>query len=362
MRLVANGVSSGSAGTLAVLEGVGGALLRAAPGEIELLVPSGFLDRMPTLRGLPGLHPIERPGTARRTWWEQVRLQRIASTLRADVLLGLTNSLPLAGGGVRGRAVLIQNVAPFIGWAQRMYRGRERARLQALRWITVASVRRADVTFTFTEYGRNLVAEVVSGSHVVAVPPGLLPAPPDRGDRRSEAAYAVVVADLYRYKGVEDAIRALTAPALRDLRLHVCGAPMDRVYATRLYRLVADLGVSDRVRFQGSLQREQIFAEIRGATCLIQPTRLESFGLPLLEALQCEVPVVSTDIPVASELGGSLVRLYPSGDVEVLREQLVDLLEHGPGEGWSDKAHAWREGMHWEKAAQAILEAVRALS
>jgi glycosyltransferase involved in cell wall biosynthesis len=354
-RIFVNGVSTGSSGGIGVLHGLGAALLDAMPGCVELAVPGVALPRMPGLQGREGVRSLPTMGLGQRLWWEQRTLPMLARRARADVLLGLTNTLPVPRRGLAGRsAVLIQNVAPLVPGVRSAYRGVGRARLEALRALTVASVRRADVTFLFTDWGRELVARAVPGRRVVAIPAGLDPAP-DAPARAGDRPYVLVVADLYRYKGVEDAIRALTTHALRDHELRICGAPSDPEYVARLRRLADRLAVAERVRFLGSVSREEVFGQLRGATCLIHPSRLESLALPVLEALQCGTPVVAADIPIVRESGGDLVRLYPAGDVTGLADSCRATAGGVADPGWVTRISTWGRDRSWSRTAASLL-------
>lgn len=62
------------------------------------------------------------------------------------------------------------------------------------------------------------------------------------------------------------------------------------------------LGVQERLHFAGRVSEEQKLALMRAATCIVVPSRYEGFGLPLLEAMQAGVPLVSTNIPVIDEI------------------------------------------------------------
>ena len=61
-----------------------------------------------------------------------------------------------------------------------------------------------------------------------------------------------------------------------------------------LERLADDLGVGRQVHFVGRLSREEVAAAMSGATLFVMPSRLEPFGIVVLEAWRAGVPVVAT--------------------------------------------------------------------
>jgi alpha-1,2-rhamnosyltransferase len=87
----------------------------------------------------------------------------------------------------------------------------------------------------------------------------------------------------------------------------------------------------------------------RNATALIVASTNEGFGLPIVEALHREVPVIATDIPVFREVGGDEVTFVPPGDVDALAKA-IGMAERGrlkrpaPGhrraQSWADSTRA----------------------
>jgi len=72
--------------------------------------------------------------------------------------------------------------------------------------------------------------------------------------------------------------------------LALTGAPDDR--QRLLKRLANDLGLEGRVRFLGYLPERELFEVLASASCLVFPSLYEGFGIPLIEAMSLEVPIL----------------------------------------------------------------------
>ena len=72
--------------------------------------------------------------------------------------------------------------------------------------------------------------------------------------------------------------------------------------AEHLKELCARNGTLGHMVLLGKVSEEEKVRLMRGADCLVYPTRYESFGLPPLEAMAAGCPVIATRIPVVSEM------------------------------------------------------------
>jgi glycosyltransferase involved in cell wall biosynthesis len=355
LRILASSVAVGSSGGITVLEGLGAALTGTEGADVRIAVPAALRARLEGTIPPAALIPVEVGSTPARLWWEERALPRLARRHRVDVVLGMTNTLPVATSLRSVRvALLVQNIAPLLPEVRRMYRGIARARLEALRTLTMRGVHRADVTFLFTRYGRDLVSALAPRAHVVAIPPGGLPPTQEPFVERTVGDHVLILADLYRYKGVEQVIRAMADPRLAELRLIVAGAPMEPLYAQMLRQVATAEGMTDRVSFVGRVPRVTVIELLRTARCLVQPSHVESLALPMLEAIQLDVPVVSTDIPVARELCGDAALYFQPGDVRGLADGLL--------ESESRPTVSGIPRMEWESTAEALVSELRVVA
>lgn len=119
---------------------------------------------------------------------------------------------------------------------------------------------------------------------------------------------------------------------LGSTRLHLCGAatPNDRHYVDQQHRRLADAGLTDRVLIETNVSAADKAHLLRGMSVLSVPaTYGESFGLYVLEANACGVPVVEPDHAGLAEVialtGGGI--LCEPNDPASLADKIAELLD-----------------------------------
>jgi len=130
-----------------------------------------------------------------------------------------------------------------------------------------------------------------------------------------------------RFDLLIDAFAEISAkfPAWR-LRIYGGGAEKERL-AERIERL----GLSGSAELMGS--RSPIETEFARASLVAVASDAESFGMTIVEAMRCGVPVVSTDCPLGpAEIikDGVTGRLVPTGDQHALASALMELMGDAP--------------------------------
>lgn len=107
-------------------------------------------------------------------------------------------------------------------------------------------------------------------------------------------------------------------------KLLMIGDGPERIEAEQLCR---ELGINDAVRFLGKLEAVEEVLSV--ADLFLMPSEAESFGLAALEAMACEVPVISTNIGGLPELNIQGVTGFMSnvGDVEDMTRKALFVLD-----------------------------------
>lgn len=116
--------------------------------------------------------------------------------------------------------------------------------------------------------------------------------------------------------------------------------------------------VGERSHAAGYVSDVDLRRIVAGASALVLPSRDEGFGLPVLEAMACDVPVVCTDMPVLREVAGGFAHLVPYGDVGALAHALAEATQDtGTDASVGRRTHA--AGFTWRRCAELTVDVYR---
>ncbi|MCP5433835.1 MAG: glycosyltransferase family 4 protein [Alphaproteobacteria bacterium] len=142
--------------------------------------------------------------------------------------------------------------------------------------------------------------------------------------RRPNRLVATASADV-PLKGLVYLIEAYASLLSRypDLELHVVGTLRDGPTA----KLLAKLGLKERVQFRSGLTDEEIVRLYAEATIAVAPSVYEGFGFPAGEAMAAGLPVVATDGGSLPEVVGEAGIVVPAKSPPALTEAIASLLD-----------------------------------
>jgi glycosyltransferase involved in cell wall biosynthesis len=162
------------------------------------------------------------------------------------------------------------------------------------------------------------------------------------------------------YETLLDALEIYWPRSTRRLPLYLAGGKgwCNESLLARLSRMES-FGMVKRL---GYVPDEDLPTLYQSAQALVFPSWYEGFGLPVLEAMQCGCPVISSTRTSMAEIGGDAIIGIDPADSEAIAQAMLRM-ESEPAlrDGLITAGLAQAEKFTWEKAAAATLDFYRAI-
>jgi glycosyltransferase involved in cell wall biosynthesis len=213
--------------------------------------------------------------------------------------------------------------------------------LEERRRVYTASARRAAHICAISDFTRQtlldrlgLSPERVTTTHLAA-DVGFHPGSPARLDGRrildkhglKAGEYLLFPGNTWPHKNHEaafEALRVLREAYGLDPLLVCTGSPKEA--HRELLAKIEDAGLGQRVRFLGYCALDDMPPLYEGAAGLVFPSLFEGFGLPLLEAMWCDCPIVCSNVTSLPEIAGDAALLADPRSPEELAQALYRVL------------------------------------
>jgi glycosyltransferase involved in cell wall biosynthesis len=150
-----------------------------------------------------------------------------------------------------------------------------------------------------------------------------------------------------------------TIPKSQECELWLAGSP-DRRYTPKLQAQAEELGITDRVRFLDYVPDRELPKLLQNAIALVFPSLWEGFGLPVLEAMACGTPTITSNLSSLPEVAGDaalLVNPYNTDEIAAAMGAIVtdgELRSHLSRLGIA-RAHQFS----WQKTGLATYEVLK---
>ncbi|MCC6176585.1 MAG: glycosyltransferase family 4 protein [Chloroflexi bacterium] len=328
----------------------------ASEASRDLLQPACFWPRLTTL-------PMDRPPV--RITWEQVALPLQLRRDRVDLLHALGYVSPF---GWRGKIVVTVYDLSFMRYPELFNRGNR----HYLRTFAPPSIRRADRVITISEHTRRDVIDLLGvppervTSVLLAADEHFRPASPAavaafRARHGLPERFVLYLGTLEPRKNVGLLVQAYAALRASGSTDHILVLAGGRGWQYEsIFGLVHELGIEAYVRFPGFVPAAEQALWYSSAAVFAYPSLYEGFGLPLLEAMACGVPVIASRSSSLPEVVGDAGILVDPSDVEGLTDALARLLEGTEQRQAVARAGLARSGQFsWHRTAAETVQVYR---
>ena len=230
------------------------------------------------------------------------------------------------------------------------------------KWAIARSVPRARAVLTVSEYSKSTILELMrlKGNGVFVTPEGV-----DRNffkkiPRKHSKLFKILVhgaAD--ERKNLSNVLKAakILAEKRKKFQLVVVGMDAEELEYTSYLEEEMSLNLGPRVEWAGNVPSEmlpQVYAE---ADLFLYPSRLEGFGLPVLEAFACGVPVVASNTTSLPEVAGNAALLVDPESPEAIAKAVAQMMDKPSlRKRYIKKGLQRAKLFSWEKTAKKTLE------
>ena len=275
----------------------------------------------------PSGHHTVRPPI--RIAWEQTVLPRKLATLRPDLLHGMAYALPI---GWSGPGVVTIYDLSFLRFPD-AFKPANRIYLTA---TTRATARRARRILTISEHARRDIVRLLS------VPEQRVdvtyPAAEERyrplPNREVEAfrvaralpeSFVFALGTLEPRKNLVGLLQAYARLPRPRPPLYVAGGAGWRF--SPIFDTVRQLHLAEDVHWLGYVPEDELPLWYNAARLFAFPSLYEGFGLPVLEAMACGTPVITSTAASLPEVGGKAAVLVPPLDTERIAHEMERILD-----------------------------------
>lgn len=106
----------------------------------------------------------------------------------------------------------------------------------------------------------------------------------------------------------------------------------------------------------GYVSDNDLASLIQGSDALILPSIHEGFGMPLVEAMACGIPSITSNKHAPPEVVGESGLLVDAYNIDEITEKMIEINQNNTLETLSTKAYLISKNYSWEKHAKQILE------
>jgi glycosyltransferase involved in cell wall biosynthesis len=177
-----------------------------------------------------------------------------------------------------------------------------------------------------------------------------------------DAPFILAVGTLQPRKNYVRLIQAFAQLPITNNQLRLILAGGQGWLYDSIFAEVERLKLQERVVFPGFVDDADLPALYSAASVLAYPSLYEGFGLPMLEAMACGTPVVTSTASCLPEVAGDAALCVPPTDVGALAHALETAVSDESARAeLRTKGFARAKEFTWEKAARELVERYRAL-
>ena len=359
IRVLVNGIHAKSGGGVTYLRNILPILAEDDDLEIHLVLHRDQFELYGSLSEKVRVHPLEFDNRFFPTLvWEQLALPVRARSMSVDVTFSPANYGPLFAPN---RVIVLSNSLAVFGRETRFSRRlywiglalmTGLSLLTSTKAIAVSEYAGKALTFGFGNRLRNRVTIVHHGVDPVF-------SPDDTVDREP---HLLAVSDIYIQKNIHTLIEAMATVHRRrpEIKLKIAGRSIDAGYMGELQERIAELDLAGVVEFLGEKRTGELLDLYRRCLVFVFPSTVETFGIPLVEAMACGAPIACSNTAAMPEIVGDAAEFFSPLDAGEMASRILAIADDpARRREMALRARKQAAGYSWSRAASETADVIK---
>ena len=266
--------------------------------------------------------------------WRSYGITELLSKNKIDIYHGLSNELPFNIGMFKGKKIVTIHDLIFLRYPKlyplidrKIYDKKSRAACQLADVIVATSEQTKNDIVEFYGTDTKKIQVVYQSCNEVYRTHSVSPKGGEGGTQRTTeyklpAKYLLSVGTIEERKNLLTLVKSLTI--IKDIHLVVVGKK--KKYFKKVQQFIKANGLENRITFLENVPNEVLPVLYQGAEIFIYPSLFEGFGIPIIEALSCGTPVITSQVGCFAEAGGKNSVYINPNDHEQLALEIKRLL------------------------------------
>lgn len=230
---------------------------------------------------------------------------------------------------------------------------------KAKRIVTVSEYSKNDIAKTFS-YPKENIDVVYNGVHEIFSPLDQEKVQQTRRKFSDGSPYFVYIGALHKRKNIDNMLRAFDRFKDTDSGNHkliIIGAPM--FGSADLRSVYQSMRHQKDVLFVGRQYKEDLRNIVASSKALLLVSHFEGFGIPIIEAMQCDVPVITSNCTSMPEVAGDAALLVDPSSVEQIACAITKMAgDSSLRERLIENGRSQRQKFSWDKTAERMWSSI----
>jgi glycosyltransferase involved in cell wall biosynthesis len=297
-------------------------------------------------------------------WWFEYSLTRALKKLKPDIFISPDGFLPLS---VKIPCIPVIHDLNFhhrpndLPRMVRNYYNRcfPKFAEKATRIITVSEYSRKDIAESYN-IDQDIIDVVYNGADKIFKPATEIEKNETKKRLTSEKDYFVYAGSLHPRKNISALLHAFEdfkKETGSDMKLVLAGETL--FITPGMKKKLKHMNYRNDVILTGRVSTEDMRLIISSATVMTFVSHYEGFGIPVLESMQCGVPVIASNVTSIPEVAGDAALYISPGKPETILEAMKKITENFKlRENLIKKGFIQSRKFSWEKTAKALWESI----